>query len=199
MISIDSHCNYFRSLSNIYMFFILARYISPGSKCLEASGWGVEASHQNEAPRNRFLLLSIGKTWNDTSWIFFYFIFTQCNSTVKYHCKEGEKYDFFCVLTVSFASKALGAGLFFARSFPRCLIMVTRSSPLSPQTRCFQTHWTWAISNVDRPAVCINMPCSPANPLWCSYSHVTCSCSIPVLLCRDSTNDVCASSRVVTE
>jgi len=81
----------------------------------ERAWLGVGASHQNEAPNNTFHLLSIAKAWTDISWIFFDFILTQCNGIVKSRCKEGEKYVFFCVLTVSFALKVLKA-VFFSRS-----------------------------------------------------------------------------------
>jgi len=40
---------------------------------------------------------------------FFNSSLTHYNNEVKNHCKEGEKYDFFCVLTVSCTLKALQA------------------------------------------------------------------------------------------
>jgi len=94
----------------IFISFFFSGHIAQVWNVWKCLVWGLGASHHNETLRNRSLLLSIGKAWNDTSWVFLDSMVLQCNSVVKSHCKEGEKYDYFCVLTVSYALKALEAG-----------------------------------------------------------------------------------------
>jgi len=63
------------------------------------STWFGGASHHNETPRNRFLILFIGKMWNDTSMSIFRLHLYTLQQHSKKPLQRRRKIWFFCVLT----------------------------------------------------------------------------------------------------